>query len=990
MNRWIWACVFVAMSSSLIAAEMPHTWYKRNPLLLNGKDIPGEWDYQDGDTITTGTRGEKSRSTAKLDYPDSSTVYTLGYSEVVLHHGWIDVPVGGLMMNLVAGTSHMEHAETPLGIFRCHATTGEFYLAPHAEEKPADTRDVTAEATAGAFEWQFDLGEAAQLPRVVAWIDTGDKARYKVTPATRSIAIQSDAGDATLRLGADAALTVPAKARGTIAYDPARQVFRIEALSGELSLTTGGKLTPIAEGKSLEQVVARTSGQDQRIASRRGVPYLPPVAETVAPYAPPAAITRLPQEHDYQRVLRDYLATLNESDFDPGVQTLSVTPPSDDAEAKYRTWLLSLTLEPQVGRKRCAPSVSSPARLYLLSAIEQPDGVHRPPAWCEPLAWLSTWDYAGNAYRDSRPLKLRAFVTASVMMMMLDHAQENDPEIGVSQAAAVSSHLICYAYVYQRVSSQLPSKVREAYLSGLKKIADRVAAWGPTSEKISGDFAAAVGLYLVGESTGDSSLRGRAENYARRLVDDPRFFHPAGYFVSAGGFDGAAHASAQRFAVWLALLSDYPFLKEPLSRSYRLQAYLSLPDPDGYLGSPTHFSPFTSQETSRNKSGGERDFAAAMLVDEAAYLTRLPSEDELNGGGLKRINELKAQIRETPMATPPDQLASRPWKFIPQTTSWSFPNALNIAQDAYRPGAFARLVKLHSEPTSPNMQPPFAREEMFLKTFDKAFTIGKNLRYGVVLHTGPIGGPIDGVQSYPGPYGFGGGQLSAFWTRKTGSVILGRRGGMGVDENRDPLETWRNWPIHAVSGRRHDDLVFTTAQIREPEVEESIRGMQGTVTVRGAIPASQFDQSGALAGRFDYRRTFTIGAERLTVETLLASTGRDKLSELFETIPVFLREMKAQRKTLPTQIEFLADGKWLPAQAVYQTGVTAVRLSRFDGRVRIEFDRPRRVKLSPAEWSDQLHTRAACRNMLIDLLENGDQPAVPHEIAVRYEIVAGE
>lgn len=100
---------------------------------------------------------------------------------------------------------------------------------------------------------------------------------------------------------------------------------------------------------------------------------------------------------------------------------------------------------------------------------------------------------------------------------------------------------------------------------------------------------------------------------------------------------------------------------------------------------------------------------------------------------------------------------------------------------------------------------------------------------------------------------------------------------------------------------RHDGTPFTSLQIREPEVEETVAGTEGTVAVRGMIPSSSFNQTSAPSGRFDYRRSFVIGSDRLTVETLVASSGQDKLSELVETIPVFLREMNKQRKQSPRQ-----------------------------------------------------------------------------------------
>src|SRR5205814_8760950 len=60
--------------------------------------------------------------------------------------------------------------------------------------------------------------------------------------------------------------------------------------------------------------------------------------------------------------------------------------------------------------------------------------------------------------------------------------------------------------------------------------------------------------------------------------------------------------------------------------------------------------------------------------------------------------------------------------------------------------------------------------------------------------------PGDGLAQFKGPLGLGGGQLSAFWTPTTYSIILGRRAGMGWDATKDNVAEWRLWPIHAVSG----------------------------------------------------------------------------------------------------------------------------------------------------------------------------------------------
>jgi hypothetical protein len=78
----------------------------------------------------------------------------------------------------------------------------------------------------------------------------------------------------------------------------------------------------------------------------------------------------------------------------------------------------------------------------------------------------------------------------------------------------------------------------------------------------------------------------------------------------------------------------------------------------------------------------------------------------------------------------------------------------------------------------------------------------------------------------------------------------------------------------------------------------------------------------------------------------------------------------------------------VPASADWAEGVAAVRLTRFTGSVIITFDWPRRLKLAPEEWADTYLSKATCRNLLIDLLENKDQPKVLRLPTVSYHLQA--
>ena len=716
--------------------------------------------------------------------------------------------------------------------------------------------------------------------------------------------------------------------------------------------------------------------------------------------APPAQPvprrTSLPVDHPYQKALRDYLSSLQESDFDHGVTTkMDGTPAVNDPEEQYRHYLLTLLLQPMVGTKRGAPSVQAPPKLFTLVEIETSEGVKRPPLWSEPVAQLVHWNYPGNPYYQSRAMKLRAFVTMVVNLTMLDEQLEHAPELGGSRSDWISPSLIAIAHPYATVSDAVPEAVRKAYLTGLEKMGRRILEWGPKGEEPNLDVIATVALWYISQAVGDAKFAKEAEAYAQRFFTDERYFHPAGYFVDRGGIDLGFAGQTNFFATWLALASKWPFAIDAVERIYRLRAHVSLPEPDGKtFRGPSHYHNRYSAEAWRDQWewGIFRDVAAALVTDEAAYINPLPKPEVLATAAARRAGMFQFAIGETAYNAArkgqalPEDMRSSPWRFH-LWSSYNFPATVNYGYDHYPAGAYAHRTKLVQQ-DSPLLKSPFLRDEHFVRDFGKAFLVTKSAAYAAIVHVGPVGGQTldDSLAVLPGPYGFGGGQLSAFWTPKTGSVLLGRRGGMTWDKNFDNLEDWRKWPIHAVSGARTDGKVFTTARIQQPAVVSELQADGGTVRVSGIVLRGMLGLGKAVEGRLDYARTFTIAPDALRVETTLRTTGQDNFAELVETLPVFLREGAEGPKNPTTTIDFRrGDEAWTTASGEWIDGVTAVRLSRSGGAVLVEFDRPRRVKLSD-QWSDTYLSRAVCRNVLIDLIENSGEPQVVREAKLSFRI----
>lgn len=723
---------------------------------------------------------------------------------------------------------------------------------------------------------------------------------------------------------------------------------------------------------------------------------VPVVAQGRKVQGPPPPRTVLPQDYPYQKQLRTFMGTLTEKDFTHGVKgALTHQPSSTDPDYQYRNYLLTLMGQPLVGTKRGVPAVNAPAALFVLSALEQPDGVHVPPVFPEPLTTFANWNYPGNPFYQNRALKLRAFVTAAVHLMMLDDLLENHPEASGSRSDWLGSQLVLMAQPYPGFKDQLPAEVQKAYAAGLRRMGQRILDWGPEGEEPNLEIVGALGLWYVSQAVQDPAFTKEAEAYARALCTDPRYFHPAGFFLDQRGMDIGYQGMTNFFSTGLALASDWPFARDAVRRCYRLKAHLVFPEPDDKYVGPSHFNSRTSSDAwgDQWEWGIARDSVAALVTEEAAFMTKFPNPEELAKAADARASAFNQQIGENPPTgkggfMKNEDIRSGPWKWR-LWQSFNFPATVNFGYEHFPAGSYARAAKLR-ETNSPWLRSPYLRDETFVRNFDNAFFSTRQKTYAALVHSGPVGqlSLDNGTYKFPGALGFGGGQLSAFWTPATGAVVLGRRGGNSWEKVFDVLDDWRQWPLHAVTGSKYDGKVFTSARICQPHVSVDPKD-EATVLVSGVMPVEHLGQGKVLEGRIQLARKFHLGADRVAIETRVQSTGQDKLAELYETIPVFLSDASRQAKTVTTTIELQAKGQWAPATEDYQEQVTAVKLTRFSGAVRITFERPQRVKLSPAVWTDPFLSRAQCRNLMIDLLDGATAPLVwKGEKVIQYRLEA--
>ena len=768
---------------------------------------------------------------------------------------------------------------------------------------------------------------------------------------------------------------------------------------------------------------ARTDGT--RIAARWRGPWLIAVGMIAMWMAVPsiahAERTRLPQDHEYQRVLREYLATFDAADFQVPIEAVQFKAEwFDSDDALYRTWLLA-----SGGKEGQFPPTQGlrvAGEHFTLNSIESEDAIHLragyrgglrvsgPGVRVQPHAmlWWATWDMPGNPYYDSQAIRNRAFVTAAVDMIMLDHLHESGDHWvkNARRSDFLGGSLIWMGYIYLHTRDELPTKVRDAYETGLGKFVRRLNEWGPTGVNDNMDMKTNVGLAYILQAVNDAQIKQMARDYVRRNVGN--LVHPAGMIRDAGGLEGSYNGIALKYLVWAALVSNWPELTDIIDRMSELKAHLTLPEPDGstYLA-PSHYNMRTSADPANDQHSPEwRDLGAAMLSDHALYLAWGGRTNRAAGWALPKREAMLKQIAAT------DRWSALRWlnqreigagrvdkRLMDWEASW-WGAGLPVSYNHYRDGFRQRLQKAAAN-DSPLLKPPFGRDQTFVRIFpDPArddvsprdrdtFLTARYDDYGVIIDASRLthSGGNKALK------GWSGGALSAFWTPKAGAVVLGR----GEKGGSSQWSEWRRWPTHAISGETPDGDVFTSARLRRnvADVAMRVENERATVLVQGPLGAdhdgSRTAQNECITGDVRYTRRFEVGPDGLAVQSTIRANGRNRVAALCESIPLFLREARYQdEKQVGHQVRFRVDGAWREAGATFVAGVEAVEVERFDGTTRIAFARPRRVRLSAEPWVDTYQTQARCRNLQIDMLElpKGQDAASLRAHRVRYRIRA--
>jgi hypothetical protein len=671
-------------------------------------------------------------------------------------------------------------------------------------------------------------------------------------------------------------------------------------------------------------------------------------------------VKELPQRSRFQRVLRDYLATLTTEDFTIKDGSLSFDEGYlHDPDHLFFTWLVA---SDQQGRYTRGMFDLSP-EAFTLKGIESADGIRlKASADLLPASLLfwADWNYPGNPFYQSTAIQNRVIAFCIVDMLMLEATHQSDSALAnsVKRTDHLGGSTLWMAMTYAQLKDTLPPEVRAAYEEGLGNFVDRLIEWKPRGVLGNMECMGLVAMAYIAQSVENPELAAKAKTYAKMVVD--KVVAPSGYVVDGGITDLSYNGLALYHVAWAARLSGWDFLDEATRRMLKFKSLLTFPDPDGNLWSPTHFTFRTSAGSANDQWGFlHREYGLAFgWPDLAGYLLfegrrakRPPEPDAAIRAWLERaIGGINRDFDKS-RAAPPEE-----------TTLWAeahFDSIRNWAADFYKPGDFALLRKWEAD-RPPLTYPPVLRSTGYFENLDDKVIIARYPGYAAVIYTGHIGAWGDRI------VGFGGGNLSAFWTPETGSAILSRRRGY-QHKNMDRLDEWRIWPVNALSGLTKEGKLFTSARVSKLDVAVNPEAEGGQlITVGGQIGNELSAPDGALKQPIDYRREFVTAADGIRVSTTLSGGGLSEVESLYEIIPAFIGDARFQPDVTISIFFTGADGE---KAATYepQTGITSVRIERFQGSVTIEFDSPHTVSLSPDFWYDTYQTRAQARNIMVHL-----------------------
>lgn len=778
----------------------------------------------------------------------------------------------------------------------------------------------------------------------------------------------------------------------------------------------------------------------------------------------------LPQRFDYQVKLYDWLETISTSDVTLPAGTFAWDGTIEDDDQMADVWLqLEGATASRVVRGEPEWYVLDAGNGKGIEATGTVRVWHEPQDWYGP--WTRSWSNEpaflyqlsipradgseGNPYYRNEAMGRRALIVTAVDMLMYHEGMINGG--GLSWTDMFGKAMLGWAEAYRWTKDMQNPDIQDAFEQGFGRFLDKIIEQGARGVNTNMDMFAMQAAAEIFMATNDTSLKSKAVQAVKRTLfgypdgeleirHDVSWgrtfrkgvFSPSGYIMEGGQPDifyqgeslyhlmGALAAVTDR--VTGATDPEWVFLEEVVERIVEWEAHQVFYDPGGYninKGglSLSHIYDGGAGFSGRTGAGvpsGQADHiwkqvaladrfgASRFKGDRILNLDRNRMSKDISDV-LLRLNSRMPNEYE---GTPPEWEGWSPWTkptpYLPQK------------------GWYSRLMAIHGS-DDPTRQPYVDQDGVFY-----------NRSFG-----GPPTGPeywayknTDGVREWgffveaqprQGEYGgWYGGKIETFWTESTGILLMTRHGMSGCDLKQKDSGCFENLDEkagHHVWGRDENGRGFTTLLLRGRKLNRTstfdLSAPEPTVSVVNNFndPGLSHDagvsgeEAGdVLQGSVEVENRFTALSDGLSVTHTVRSDQTDEVTELWASLPVFLRHYDsingrgAQLNLDDTSIEYWDGVAWneMP-EDTNSDGVpeivstTALRLGRdfLSGSgpqyAYIKMKSSRNLRLANEIYEDPYQTNTRVRTVHIDLHGSpGSIKTLSAESSVEYAIVTSD
>jgi len=717
--------------------------------------------------------------------------------------------------------------------------------------------------------------------------------------------------------------------------------------------------------------------------------------------------TALPRGTAWQRDLYEWLRTI-------AIDDVELPPAKISWDGYYRgntDQLANLWLQSGAAKEAASLVVKAHPRWFVLDDGKG-DGIEgagniKQLRWGNQAALLYQLDLPlqnggqGNPFYQNRALGLRALVATATDMMMLQLCMEQVDFFRRSDFLGGSMN--GWLYTYTACKDLLDAKTRHAFEACFDEMMDDFLQWGPRDVTPNMDMRAVAAVGKLYAAVEYPAMKDKAVRVARRFLfgaedgslaklDSKRgTFYPAGYIGENESpettYNGVSLYYLTEARAATLGSPDWDFLDDVLELMIDFKLYQYFPDPDGYVDGPAGYAGRTGDSYVYDQRGP----VWRNLTCAATYLVGRPLARPVKSKQPTSVLSPAAMVTEIQRSI--ENINRRNSLAADETLApavWIGDHAERWPPDCpYFPAGgwhdrLSELFAVNGDQEQTTLV-PFAREGVdFSKPFGEA---GKEEFWAYRGHDGArsFGFFVEHVPR-AWPYAsWAGGSLQAFWTEKTGLLVLTRH-----DKSSYNWSRIDQWGTEHIWGKTAAGKAFTTStsfHMRPPHVNGDFTGARPWVevsTVFGCENDMELTGQTAVTGRFEALEN------GIRITRTIEGDGKDQISELWATIPVNLRNAQSQSRLADTAIEFFDGMEWKRLDTVL-VQTAAIRLGRDFGHGAqygyIAFPRVQRVKLSAQSWQASYQSSTRLRNIHIDLHGNpGTAAPMPARVTLMYEI----